>query len=115
MSVKSVIVNRINGSNHHTTVPCASVNAVLFADAFIDGHYSVYENGVSRLSNNDLNTCIEACVSCSDSTTGMKTSFRILLKSNVSENDLISVLMGKRINSLLVDSVDIFSFKNIDL
>lgn len=115
MSVKSVIVNTIRGKRHHSTLPCSGINALAFADAFVSGETSVYENGVGRISNSDSDTCIEAVVNCENTLDGLKTSFKILLKNDVDENQLISALLGKNINGVLVDFVSISSFRIISI
>jgi hypothetical protein len=113
--MKTILVNTINGINHHTSLPCGMEEASLFCILFIEGEYSLYSVETTILDVSTETRCDEVVVACSNSSTGEKVCFRLLVRHSVSEDFLISCLTGLTINGVLIDYVSLVSIRELDL
>ena len=111
---KSLIINRYNNSNHWITVPADEATADTFASTFLDGEYQVlkFDTAVGT----DTETGYqEMQVMVKNTTTKKKTYLNMKVKSNKTENDVFTALIGLTINGIVVDECFLISHKIVTL
>ena len=109
---KSLILNRVNGTNYQVTVPTDATGAETFAADFLEGEYAVYALGTTQGTDTETEAW-DVQVMIKNSTSGVKAYLSLLLKTNKTEEDLFTALKGKTINDVLVDECFILSMKTV--
>jgi len=110
---KSFIRNTVGEKKLGFYVPANSTDADSFAQAVLEGTYSVLELA-SSAGSDQVTEAEDVTVFYEEDATKKRAYLRFIAKSAKSEEDIISALVGKTYNGIKADKVVIVSMRTVN-
>ena len=109
---QSLIRNKVGTKTYNIYVPSDDVNAQTFADAVLEGTYSVLAQ-TSSVGSDLVTEAEDVTIFYEEDATKKRNYLRFLAKSTITEEDIINALVGKTYNGIKADKVVIISMRTV--
>lgn len=108
--MKSMIKNALGDKVINHYVPMTGANALLLAEAVLDGTYKVFEQTSNTGSDVGVTSANMVRVQVENIASGKKAYFSFIGKATKSTDDIRAVLNGLTVNGVIVDKVTFIEF-----
>lgn len=108
---KSIIANKLGSKNFNVYLPADATTANTFATTFLDGEFAVYEMASTAGNDTGITSYFSCTAVCTNMASGAKSYINLALKSTMTEEDVITGLMGLTFNGALTDAVSVINMQ----